>query len=397
MNAPYRSEWEPDEPRLSAPTASAVSSNTTVSGPDTRTEPANVSFGATPGANVQPPSPLTSTHETPPPLRAHKRFSLFRASEMANEPPMVWLVEDLLPCGALAVLFARKENAKSFLALHLCMCVATGRALHGHTITRQGAVVYVLSEYTPGFAKRLAAWQTHYGAREDPPVWFLRSAVQLHKPHEVGELIREIKETIPGPVELVVFDTLARSFVGGEENSAKEMGMLVAGAGTFQRELGAAVLLVHHTPRNGEWERGNTALGDQSDTEFTVSKEGMAVTVKCHKQRDREHFKPLRFRLTSVATPVGDSLVLEPAGGEDDAETLNAEQRACLAVLAQLGPATAATWEKACPKQGSTFYRYRELFVEREYVTKEGREYAITDSGRRSVNSHSQNTPTELP
>ena len=46
--------------------------------------------------------------------------------------------------------------------------------------------------------------------------------------------------------KLIIFDTLARCMVGGDENSPLDMGRAVAAADRVRVETGAAVLLVHH-------------------------------------------------------------------------------------------------------------------------------------------------------
>ena len=58
--------------------------------------------------------------------------------------------------------------------------------------------------------------------------------------------------------------------VGGDENSSKDMGNLIAGADALCRATGATVLLVHHTPRNGDNLRGHTSLEGAVDTAIWV-------------------------------------------------------------------------------------------------------------------------------
>src|SRR5438034_1345408 len=71
---------------------------------------------------------------------------------------------------------------------------------------------------------------------------------------------------------LVGVDTLARCFVGGEENSAKDMGLFVAGLDRLRAATGAAVLVVHHTGRESGRERGSTALSGAVDTLMVIER-----------------------------------------------------------------------------------------------------------------------------
>jgi hypothetical protein len=53
--------------------------------------------------------------------------------------------------------------------------------------------------------------------------------------------------------------------VGGDENTAKDMGLFVGGCQTVSRELDCFVPVAHHMPRRGNNERGTLELaGDTS-------------------------------------------------------------------------------------------------------------------------------------
>ena len=55
----------------------------------------------------------------------------------------------------------------------------------------------------------------------------IRDAVGLLDPHgDVAKLVRTLEPI--APVALTVIDTLARSFVGGDENSSQDMGKFIA-------------------------------------------------------------------------------------------------------------------------------------------------------------------------
>ena len=94
---------------------------------------------------------------------------------------------------------------------------------------------------------------------------------------------------------LVVIDTLARSFVGGDENSATDMGELVDAVQRIQTEVKCAVILVHHTGKKGgpqTQERGSSALRGAMDTMVRVGMSKRVVTISCDKQKDAEPFDP---------------------------------------------------------------------------------------------------------
>jgi hypothetical protein len=63
---------------------------------------------------------------------------------------------------------------------------------------------------------------------------------------------------------LVVIDTLARSSVGAEENSARDMGEVNDAVDEIAKKLNCLVLLVHHSGKGGG-ERGSSAIRGATD------------------------------------------------------------------------------------------------------------------------------------
>jgi len=112
-----------------------------------------------------------------------------------------------------------------------------------------------------------------------------------------------------GPV-LFVFDTLARCIAGADENSARDMGLVVANLDRIRRATSACVLAVHHTGKDmTAGARGSSALRAALDTELELTAIDERVTVKVTKQKDGAEPKPMRLaRIES-----GDSCVLVPA------------------------------------------------------------------------------------
>lgn len=107
---------------------------------------------------------------------------------------------------------------------------------------------------------------------------------------------------VSGPV-LFIFDTLARCFVGGEENSAKDMGEFVAGFDWFKEQVpGATILVIHHTGKKDKKDpRGSSALLGAVDTMFYLSKVNEnGLTLENTKQKDDETGTVVRMALKKV-------------------------------------------------------------------------------------------------
>lgn len=243
---------------------------------------------------------------------ARLRAALLTAAELIKRPPPEYLVDQILPKGALGCVYGRPGSAKTFLALDLALCVAGGLPWGAREV-RGGPVLYIVAEGSGGLGVRIRAWLEHAQLVDVENIQFLPLAVNLLDVHQLAALVTVATEI--GPV-LIVIDTLARSMVGGDENSARDVGLLIDAADKLRQATGAAVVLVHHTGKDGQTYRGSSALEGACDTMLEVVLEGTAVTVRCEKQKDDERFEPIRMRLVAVDLGDATSCVLEASRGD---------------------------------------------------------------------------------
>ena len=94
----------------------------------------------------------------------------FVAASQLPVNPIDWLVADYLEQNTLAVLYGGPGKGKSFFAIDLACCVATGTPFHDQAV-RQGAVFYIAGEGHQGLARRLRACSTHHRVSldDEPP------------------------------------------------------------------------------------------------------------------------------------------------------------------------------------------------------------------------------------
>jgi hypothetical protein len=224
--------------------------------------------------------------------------------QLADPEP---LIDGILYRDSLAWLHGKPGHGKSFVALDWAACVSTGLPWQMHGVT-QGQVLYVIAEGVSGLRQRVRAWEDHAGLRMQ--VTFLPMAVQLLNPADVEALIMLAADLEP---VLIVIDTQARVTAGADENSAKDMGELVAAVDRIRIATRACILPVHHEARNGENMRGSTALEGAATTQIRVTKDGPVLTVTNPKQKDAPEFDRIRLWLI----PRLESVVLsgtEPVG-----------------------------------------------------------------------------------
>lgn len=206
------------------------------------------------------------------------------------------LVRDYLDCGAMSLLYGAPGQAKTFSAIYLAYCVASGQPWAGNRVT-QGLVFYLVAEGGGGFRKRVRALKQVYGFDADLPLVFLPLSVDLRNPNDVKGLARTIRaaeERFGQKCVLTIIDTVSRVLAGGDENSSTDMGGLIKNFDKIRETIGCHLMAIHHTGKDdSRGARGWSGLKAALDTELEV-KDG-AVTVK--KQRDLEFAEPIVFHL----------------------------------------------------------------------------------------------------
>jgi RecA-family ATPase len=203
---------------------------------------------------------------------------LLDLEQLRKRPKPTWLVDGYLVSHGLAWLQGKWGNGKSFVAVDIGCCVSTGKPWHGHEV-EQGRVLYVIAEGASGLSSRVDAWATEYGEEPDQ-IKFLPVPVNLMDDEvDVPAMQQLLEDTHP---VLVIVDTQARVTVGADENSSRDMGRFVHHLGLLMESSDAALLIVHHEPRNGENMRGSTALEGAALTALTDSHSPGPSTLISH-------------------------------------------------------------------------------------------------------------------
>jgi DNA-binding transcriptional ArsR family regulator len=164
-------------------------------------------------------------------------------------------------------------------------------------------VLYIAGEGTYGIGKRVMAWAGGEIALQSA-LWAHWGQINDLVPMLDGRQFQALLDSIgeqPIPPRLIVVDTLARAMTGGDENSAKDMGLFVHRCGQLRDATGAAVLLVHHTRTDGERERGSSALRGAADVMLQLDRdEAGNVILSTVKTKDDQPPEPLELRLERV-------------------------------------------------------------------------------------------------
>lgn len=200
--------------------------------------------------------------EAAAPVRHYPRLDLSQPV-----PDTDWVVEDLLVGSEATVMAADGGVGKSFIAQALALAVSGPyEKFLGLPVMRHGPVLYVDEENSAQLVlQRMKA--LGYKPGKNPSLEYLwYAAVDLA--NEPEKLLEEALDIQPA---LIVLDSLSRVAMGIEENSNTDMTKLMRqGVVPLARESGAAVLVVHHTTKEGRGSRGAGSIRNAADQELSV-------------------------------------------------------------------------------------------------------------------------------
>lgn len=236
---------------------------------------------------------------------------LMSIAEIEAMPPPEWLIEGLIPERGLVVPYGPPKVGKTFIVLSMALHIAAGMAWFGRPV-KQGVVVYIAGEGLGGLALRIKAMRLRHEIPADVPFYIRPKAVNFREPTAVAELVALAREAAAGqPIALVVIDTLARAMPGVDENSAQEVGLVIAQCDLVKEELGCTVAPIHHTGKDAErGMRGSNAIHGAVDATFRVKAAGKGrVTLINEDQKDGEPAPPMTFNMEEVSTGLRSSLV----------------------------------------------------------------------------------------
>jgi hypothetical protein len=236
-----------------------------------------------------------------------------------QDEPVEWLIEGVLPAGGFSALYGPPGSFKSFHALHIAHCIATGTPWMNRQVVQPGAVLYIAGEGFGGIGARIKALKTHYNTPKGAPIYVIRHQLNLRSSVEdFNALMLAIERLVMESgvqFKQIIIDTLARAFGGGDENSASDMMQFVVACGRIQEIVqGAGLLILHHSGKNQALGmRGSSALLGAVDSELELMRfeDTMKGIVRIAKQKDGEDGIRYGFEMVEVEIS-GSSLGFDP-------------------------------------------------------------------------------------
>jgi hypothetical protein len=230
-----------------------------------------------------------------------RRFQLRTINEVKNTPVQLDLVRGLLPAGpSIVLVYGESSVGKSFWTSSLVLGVARGDRWNGRR-TRQTGVVYISSEGRMGL--RIQAYEKVHSVNLDAlPFRLIETGLDLSQAskRDVDLLIEAVAE-LGITIGVLVIDTLARNFGGGDPDKSGDMSTFVEACGRFARAFDAVVIAIHHPGKdNTKGPRNSYALTAGVDTQIFIKAVGDMRQVEVQKQRDGKAETAESFRLEVI-------------------------------------------------------------------------------------------------
>ena len=313
-----------------------------------------------------------------------KTWLLMHAKHRHEIPPIEWILPGEIPDRGLTVVYGPSGVGKSFFTID--------RAL---TIAQKNTVIYMAGEGEGGIPSRIDAWCKHHSKNQGELLLCL-GALEFLNQGELETFIDSIKPLNP---RVVIVDTMARSMAGADENSTRDMNKFVRECGKLQHILGCAVVLVHHTGKSGDVERGSSVLRAAADSMIALIDDDDMVLVECAKTKDAKPFQTKYMILKPIDVGVVDAhgnkletpviLPGDPHHREDSELTI--KQRKVLEVMAlevfEHGCSPSEISQTVVNVPERTIFKILSRFKSLGYVTQSAKRqpYIITGKGLESI------------
>ncbi len=237
--------------------------------------------------------PAEDQGQSAPEPAEQRTFTLLTGADVLALKSVPWRVKGILPASGLAAIFGQPGSAKTFIALDMAFAVAEGAEWFDMR-THACPVVYVNLESCGGLKKRLAAWQMDKKRSIPDAVRFVIEP--FHILEDVDALAQGIES---GTV--VFLDTLNAAAPGLDENSSRDMGLILEAAKKLQRLTEGLVVLVHHCGKDSnKGLRGHSSLLAALDAAVEVGRNGDARYWRISKAKEAEDGTRRGFRLKTV-------------------------------------------------------------------------------------------------
>jgi len=185
-----------------------------------------------------------------------------------------WIAKHFLERDTLVFMVGKHKGGKSYTAVDMALCMAHGVDYAGMKVKKPHKVVYMTGEGARGLRSRMKAWHIHKTFAYCQNMLVTEHIIKMGDPVDVDSVVEDLQSMGFGNPDVLIIDTFARSAVGLEENSAKDVGVFVDSCDKLRHILGGpAIVVLHHIGHgNDDRGRGSSSFGASTDMDIMVKK-----------------------------------------------------------------------------------------------------------------------------
>jgi hypothetical protein len=220
----------------------------------------------------------------------------------------------------IIALYGQPGKGKSFIAIDMASCLSLGKDWGGYKYKGcRGGSMILASEGGGSFDASIDAVKLKNGlplnvTLKKFPISVIAKQFNLFGDKNTGEapdvdrLIANIKDFNTEacvPCRLLVIDTMASTFIGGDENTVKDMNVYLANIARIVTETGVTVMIVHHSGKDqNAGLRGSSALIGAVDSSFEIKRSAVGSKERfeliARKQKDDKEGAPVEFNRVTI-------------------------------------------------------------------------------------------------
>lgn len=217
---------------------------------------------------------------------------------LSNFEPPSFLIDGWIEEDSHGVLYAASQAFKSFVAIDIGHCIASGRSFCGNEIDKQGPVVFIIGEGYRGFSKRLYACQKRNGETDN--IHLINAQPNISSGIDMQRVKNSITEIQPA---LIVVDTFSSLALGVNENDNSDVAKTLALVRNTAREVNSSSLLIHHLGKDStQGARGASAFHNNADFTMELNRQGESLNtiLSAKKMKDGEPPNPIELSLMEI-------------------------------------------------------------------------------------------------
>jgi hypothetical protein len=214
-----------------------------------------------------------------------------------------YAIKGMLMRGQVAIMPGPSNSGKTAIAVCMGWHVIAAEPFAG-LWTRRGIVVHVAAERPDSILNRAATLIRLRGREDVAPYLIYPGRIDLTDPSRIQDFLGWIADQTAGfedPVRLIIIDTAVLCIGYADENSSRDVSIVMEGARRIAIEANVAVLLLHHTGKEGNQSRGSSAWRASADQDLPLkvvrTKAGEHIEVTDEKARDQEKGLRIPFRI----------------------------------------------------------------------------------------------------